>query len=156
LQWAIAEAEIRQVPLHAVMCLPTDAGPRMGEPPGSSSDQDSAGLRALLDEAIAAAGPVTVTGSVTRGHPAQVLIAAATGADLLVVGSRGHGRVVGTLIGSVSQLLVTQAPCAVTVVPDVQQLRQRHAAAASQGGDRRDGSESPTQAQSWAAMRTET
>jgi hypothetical protein len=85
-----------------------------------------------------------------------VLIAAATGADLLVVGSRGHGRVVGTLIGSVSQLLVTQAPCVVIVVPDAEQLWQRRATATRQGGNPYDRSELPTQADSWTAMRSET
>jgi nucleotide-binding universal stress UspA family protein len=155
LQWAIAEAQMRQAPVHAVMCSPTDSGVAVGELASSISDPDSVGLRALLDEATAASGAVAVTGSVVRGHPAQVLIAAAQGADLLVVGSRGHGRVVGTLIGSVSQLLVTQAPCVVIVVPDVQQLRQRRAAA-SRGRNGYDGSALPTQADSWTAMRAET
>lgn len=155
LQWAISEAQLRQAPLHAVMCAPTDSGARLSDLPSSSPGPDPAGLGALLDEATAAAGTVgvTVTGSVMHGNPGQVLIAAAIGADLLVVGSRGHGRVVGTLIGSVSQLLVTQAPCAVIVVPDVQQQERRQTAAASLGGTRYDGSALPTLADSWTAMR---
>jgi nucleotide-binding universal stress UspA family protein len=155
LQWAIAEAQLRQVPLHAVMCAPTDSGALVSDFPSSAPGPDPGGLRALLDEATAVAGAVgmTVTGSVMHGNPGQVLIAAAMGADLLVVGSRGHGRVVGTLIGSVSQLLVTQAPCVVIVVPDVQQQQRRQTAAAAQSGARYDGSALPTQADSWTAMR---
>jgi nucleotide-binding universal stress UspA family protein len=155
LQWAIAEAQMREVPLHAVMCAPTDPGGRVDDLAGSSSDTDPSGLRVLLDEAVAASGAVgvEVAGSVMYGNPGQVLIAAAMGADLLVVGSRGHGRVVGTLIGSVSQLLVTQAPCTVIVVPDAQQQQRRQAAAALPSGTRYDGSALPTQAETWAAMR---
>ena len=36
--------------------------------------------------------------------------------DLLVVGSRGHGTVVGMLLGSVSQHCVQHAGCPVVVV----------------------------------------
>jgi nucleotide-binding universal stress UspA family protein len=43
--------------------------------------------------------------------------AARTGADLIVVGRRGRGRLGGLLLGSVSQKIVTLAPCAVLVVP---------------------------------------
>jgi nucleotide-binding universal stress UspA family protein len=54
---------------------------------------------------------------VVQGHPAQVLLDAARGADLLVVGSRGHGTLAGMLLGSVSQHCVQHSPCPVVVVP---------------------------------------
>jgi nucleotide-binding universal stress UspA family protein len=41
----------------------------------------------------------------------------AAGATLVVVGSRGVGRVVGLLLGSVSQAIATRASCPVLVVP---------------------------------------
>ena len=52
---------------------------------------------------------------VVSGHPAPILVEASKGADLLVVGSRGHGEFVGMLIGSVSEYCATNAHCPVLV-----------------------------------------
>ena len=79
----------------------------------------------ILDEALRdALGPDSGAGTeglaveriVVEGHPAPALIAAAHGAELLVVGSQGHGAFTGMLIGSVSEHLVAHAPCSVVVV----------------------------------------
>ena len=43
---------------------------------------------------------------------------AARGADLLVLGSRGHGEFVGMLLGSVSEHFGTHAHCPVLVLRD--------------------------------------
>jgi len=52
---------------------------------------------------------------VEHGHPAPLLVEASKGADLLVVGCRGHGEFVGMLIGSVSEYCATNAHCPVLV-----------------------------------------
>jgi nucleotide-binding universal stress UspA family protein len=57
-----------------------------------------------------------IQGELVEGHPAQQLLAAAAGADLLVVGSRGYGGFVGMLLGWVSQHVAAHAPCPVLVI----------------------------------------
>jgi nucleotide-binding universal stress UspA family protein len=59
---------------------------------------------------------IVVEETALKGNPATALIDAAAQADLLVIGSRGHGGVVGTLLGSVSLQCVTRAACPVVVV----------------------------------------
>ena len=65
---------------------------------------------------MAAESPVTATTQVVRGHAGTVLTDESRDADLLVVGSRGHGTAVGMLLGSVSQYCVQHATCPVVVV----------------------------------------
>lgn len=52
------------------------------------------------------------------GTPAEAILARAkeTAADLIVAGRRGHGTLVGLIIGSVSQKLVSHAECPVLTV----------------------------------------
>lgn len=56
---------------------------------------------------------------VAEGWVTDVLISAAQGARLVVVGSRSRSRLVGMLLGSVALHCVVHAPCPVMVVhPD--------------------------------------
>ena len=59
---------------------------------------------------------VTVVQMVVRDRPAHTLLDMAGNAQLLVVGSRGHGGFSGMLLGSTSQALVYHSPCPVAVV----------------------------------------
>ena len=74
-----------------------------------------------LEKAIAEVGAAAEEKAQIRLHvikqdPAQALIEAAAGADLLVVGTRGQSGVTSMLLGSVSQRCVHHAPCPVVVV----------------------------------------
>jgi nucleotide-binding universal stress UspA family protein len=73
-------------------------------------------LSEAVDGTITAGGGVTVRQRVMEGNPARVLLDAAEGADLLVVGSRGHGGFAGMLLGSVSQHCVRHSPCPVVII----------------------------------------
>ena len=85
----------------------------------ASADFEKAASKTVTDAIHAVAGPgsnVQVSSQATEGNAAQVLIDAAEGADLLVVGSRGHGGFTEALLGSVSQHCVHHAPCPVVIV----------------------------------------
>ncbi|MFI9344678.1 universal stress protein [Streptomyces sp. NPDC052773] len=57
-----------------------------------------------------------VTTEVAEGDAVGTLVAAAAEAELLVLGSRGHGRVVGFLLGSVGQQVIAEAAAPVVLV----------------------------------------
>jgi nucleotide-binding universal stress UspA family protein len=94
-------------------------GPPIEKAPESIHAQTQHQEQATLDEAVAKACPgqeSAVETSIGYGHATQVLIDASNEADLLVVGSKGHGAWAGTLLGSVSIHCVTGAFCPVVVV----------------------------------------
>jgi nucleotide-binding universal stress UspA family protein len=81
-------------------------------------DFEAATLAALEEDIapIRAGHPqVPITAVVVHGSPAEKLLEASSHADLLVLGSRGHGGFAGLLLGSVSEQLVRHAKCPVLV-----------------------------------------
>ena len=83
-------------------------------------------MRVLDDaEALADEHEVGVTTVLLRGEPVDALSAYADLHDigLILVGSRGHGPVTGTLLGSVSLGLLRRSPCPVAVVRAPQKAR---------------------------------
>jgi nucleotide-binding universal stress UspA family protein len=61
---------------------------------------------------------VPVRPVLAEGLAAEVLLRTARGADMLVVGSRGHGGFASALLGSVSLYCVLHAHCPVMVLRD--------------------------------------
>ena len=72
-------------------------------------------IDAVLAKAVGT-GTVEVSSMVIAGHPAQVLLDACAGADLLVVGNRGHGGLTEILPDSVREHVITHATCPVLVM----------------------------------------
>jgi len=109
--------------------LPSSWDPIMSDPPPPEHETevdaeaavrnaaDATVTRVLEEDEEAGRTPVKVTTEAVEGHPAQVLLHAVTPADVLVVGSRGHGGVTGALLGSVTQHVVNHARCPVVVIP---------------------------------------
>lgn len=117
IRWAARQAELSGCQLEAISAwkFPASSGFEFG----GEADNDWAGnARTVLDAALlqALGKDSEATALVERGHPAQVLVAAAVGAEMLVVGSRGHGGLVGMLLGSVSEYVTAHATCPVVVI----------------------------------------
>jgi nucleotide-binding universal stress UspA family protein len=122
LRWAVRQAELTGAAVDAVIAwqYPITTG-GFGWAPSSLDDSTdyaelaAKALNAAVAEVEIPAG-VKVRQVVQAGNPAQVLLTAAKGAELLVVGNRGHGGFTEALLGSVSQRCVHHAQCPVAVV----------------------------------------
>ena len=124
LLWAYDEASHHGATLTVVSTWEPPALP-MSPPYGGLTDKDYQDqprnmaleiLDRLVNELEDKDPAVDVHTSIEEGHAAQVLIERSKEADLLVVGSRGHGGFAGMLLGSVGHHLVTHAHCPVVVV----------------------------------------
>jgi len=120
LKWAVEYAAATGSTVRAVMAChyPTAAGPApLGVAPEAVTDEVRAQMAESLSKVvIEGAAGLDVEEEIAYGHPAQVLIEQSADADLLVVGSRGHGAFTGMMIGSVSIHCVTHSHCPVVVV----------------------------------------
>jgi nucleotide-binding universal stress UspA family protein len=128
LSWAVAEAELWGASLDVVhawlfpLALQEGRGLTSLDP-----ELLERGSRAILEGAVESVGTVGIELSpmLVEGEPVPVLTRLAAEADLLVVGSRGHGAFTGRVLGSVSQRCLETAPCPVVVVPHDARPRTR-------------------------------
>lgn len=118
LRWAARQAALTGGVVEAVTAwqYPQWYGPGPMAADFDFADNASRVLTRAIDEALGPDRPAGIRPRVVCGHPAGVLLDAGRGAELLVVGSRGHGGFTGALLGSVSQHLVQHATCPVVVV----------------------------------------
>jgi len=123
LAWAVRQAELTGAGVEAVIAwhYPLMLGGVPFVPIGALETADYGEFAAMvlsnaITETVDPDGPVKISSVVRAGNPAQVLLTASEGADLLVVGSRGHGGFTEALLGSVSQACVHHARCPVVIV----------------------------------------
>ncbi|WP_063771869.1 universal stress protein [Kitasatospora mediocidica] len=121
LRWAIAQAGLRGAAVEALTSWEYPATIGWSIPMTVDTDFGALAGKVLSECVSKAAGPdrtVEIREHVVQGNAAQALVAAAHGAELLVVGNRGHGGFTEALLGSVSQRCVHHATCPVVVVRD--------------------------------------
>lgn len=119
LAWALNQARLAGAVVEAVIAWHVPSfvyAASISLPSGLDFEDDARRvLEEVLDE-VAAGNLATIRKVVKEGNPGMVLMAEAKGADLLVVGSSGHGALAGMLLGSVTEQCVKHAPCPVVVV----------------------------------------
>lgn len=120
LAWAARQAEMTGATLRAVISWRAPAG-AYGVPmevPGGYNfcPEAESTLDETIRDVLGEHAGIEVSAVVANGAAAPSLLWESAGADLLVVGSRGHGEFAGMLLGSVAQHCVAHAPCPVVVV----------------------------------------
>ena len=162
LRWALAEAELRRHRVTALFAWGYIPPGHAGDDHTFDIDYGAAEADAALVAAIQTAdGPDAAISDhrrVVSDPPVKALLAAAIGAELLVVGARGIGGFRGLLLGSVSQQCLhhTTGPLAIVRAarsPDATEAGEHQPPEASASGRvvvGIDGSSSSRRALRWA------
>ncbi|WP_045746663.1 universal stress protein [Actinoplanes rectilineatus] len=121
LDWAARHATGRNTAVQAVMAWAWDG--IEADVLTVTSPQEQQRLAAeILDRQVKTVvaehgSHLPIAAETIEGNPAIVLTTAARGADLLVLGSHGHGRLRHSVLGSVSEECIRKATCPVVVIP---------------------------------------
>lgn len=103
--WAAVEARRRHTVLHLVIA---------GDP--SQADHADQTVRSVATRCRRMSPDLEVTEESVVGHPVDALVRRSAEAQMVVVGSRGHGGFVNALLGSVSASVANHSSCPVVVV----------------------------------------
>jgi nucleotide-binding universal stress UspA family protein len=132
LLFALEESALRGVPVEAITAY---HAPEAWMDYKTLSDKESDAARRRAEQRTEAfiatvlperpKPPPEVRVKAAWGTAADVLIRESAGADLLVVGSRGHGGFTSMLLGSVSMQCAQHAACPVAVVHSPEAHRER-------------------------------
>jgi nucleotide-binding universal stress UspA family protein len=124
LSWARGIAQVYRSDVTLVVVLPpapmyADYARWTGATGSKKSfqDADEQKARRLLEQARARLGVETTAGLVARGAPAHEIVKAArrTGADMIILGSHGHGRAARIMLGSVAEGVKNRATVPVLI-----------------------------------------
>ena len=123
LVWAAREAELRRCALDVVYGWQVKNEPR---PPGewgavappveAYQEQAQARIQAIVDEVLPGGVQCELRVHAMHKPAGRALLSFCGTADLLVVGSKDHGRLAGWLVGSTSDDALKNATCTVVVV----------------------------------------
>ncbi|GEC02702.1 universal stress protein [Streptomyces spinoverrucosus] len=116
-RWAAHEAEVRHVPVHLLHSWTT-------QPPNVPVADQARSKRRYGQEVLLRTasdlrhhhGHLTLTTELVSATAAQALLDRSTDADLLVLGSRGHGSVASFLLGSTALHVLGLTRCPAVVV----------------------------------------
>jgi nucleotide-binding universal stress UspA family protein len=115
LQWGVAQSELSGAAVQAVMAWQL---PEVYSMVSRDYEADARlELQTAIEETLAPDQRSHITSQLIPGRPGHVLVDASRNAQLLVVGSHGHGELIGKFIDSVSAHCVYHASCPVVVVP---------------------------------------
>jgi nucleotide-binding universal stress UspA family protein len=120
LAWAVGQAALTGAEVDAVCAWQIPAAYGYGYAMTLAIPDLEKAAASELNQAIATvadkAPDVEIRPLVVQDNPAQALLDCAKGADLLVVGNRGHGGFTGALLGSVGQHCAQHAECPVVII----------------------------------------
>jgi len=120
LRWAVTEAAVTGQEVRAVTAWtylsPLDPGSDDAHRAQMESRHD-AQLNDLVRKVAQGHPGVAVRCVIVEDDPAGALLDASRGADLLVLGSHGTGKLLRAFVGSVSTRCLNKASCPVVIIP---------------------------------------
>jgi nucleotide-binding universal stress UspA family protein len=127
LRWALDEGARRDCAVHAVTIAhpapittagrPSSAGLGVALPTYAPDQKYLRRLEQTVRDVLGQHDDPRLTAELLQGSPPESLCAASNDAQLLVLGSHGHGKVFDAVVGSVAQYCLRHAFCPVVIIP---------------------------------------
>jgi nucleotide-binding universal stress UspA family protein len=132
-EWAFDEAHRRGCRLRAVTVWSWN-GPDYGTTISTPAEARRWAVdiqNEVLDKVVGERREPEVERLILEGRPSEQICGAALDAELIVLGSHGHGAFHDALVGSTSQHVIRHASCPVVVLPDPGRVEREHKLTAS-------------------------